>query len=259
MVSVCIPALVFLTPFSLSLATSQALLCLKTATYLVWILAFSLFPLQRTEESPFFIFNPREYSLRKCRLWSVCRGLQLTAPSTLTFLPFVLLRVPFVPETDRLLWLGKPLSWLSSCLQSAALCPVLCFPSPLALKGKFFNILPHRLCLESLPGPQQALSPRVHRAVYLRLLLSVALQPHFLSQPVPRALTICSSTVHTVSRRPLEKMSSSGSRILRNLISLSSITRLFKVRNFKTDLTFSLQICGNLRVCATSTPWLVFS
>lgn len=84
-------------------------------------------------------------------------------------------------------------------------------------------------------------------------------QPHFLSQPVLRALTICSSTVHTVSRRPLEKMSSSGSRILRNLTSLSSITRLFKVRNFKTDLTFSPQICGNLRVCATSTPWLVYS
>lgn len=166
MVSMCSPALIFLTPFSLSLATSQALLCLKTGTYLVWILAFSLFPLQRTEESPFFIFNPREYSLRKCRLWSVCRGLQLTPPSTLTFLPFVLLRVHFVPETDPLLWLGKPLSWLSSCLQSAALCPVLCFPFPLALKGKFFNILPHRFCLElNKHSPRECLQSRLSPAL----------------------------------------------------------------------------------------------
>lgn len=57
-VSRYIPAPVFLTPFSPCLAPAQALLLLKTATSLVWILAFSLFPLQRTEESPSLSLTP---------------------------------------------------------------------------------------------------------------------------------------------------------------------------------------------------------
>lgn len=234
------------------------MLCLKTDTYLVWILAFSGFPLQRTEESPFFIFNP----------WStvsenVDYDLSAGASSSL----------PHQPQHSCLLSCsGSPLSlkrihfcgWASHCpdcllVSSPLLCVQTLFPSPLALKDKFFNILPHRLCLENLPAPQHALSQRVPSAVYLQLSLSAGLQTYFWSQPVPSAPLLCPPSVHAVSRRPLEKRSGSGSLILWNLTSLSSITRLFKVRNFKIDLTFFLQICGNLRVWATSTPWLVYS
>lgn len=49
----------------------------------------------------------------------------------------------------------------------------------------------------------------VYRAVSLQLLLSAVLQAHFWSQPVTRARIVCSPSVHTASRRPLEKMSSS--------------------------------------------------